>query len=102
MFNEVVQPLVKNVPNGIFKNMKITAPKSASGTEPNKTMNGSRKLLNCAASTKTINSLDLRNDLVTAASDVETINIIPADGCGEISSHLLHVQAKRSHFVVIE
>ena len=37
-----------------FSNMKIIAPKSASGTEPSRMMNGSRKLLNCAARTRKI------------------------------------------------
>ena len=51
---------------------------------------------------QTIDALDLGNDLVTASGNVETIDIISADGRGEIGSHLLHVQAERSHFVVIE
>ncbi len=34
--------------------MKISAPKIASGAEPRMMMNGSRKLLNCAASTRKI------------------------------------------------
>jgi hypothetical protein len=52
MLNEVVHLSVKNSPNGIFKNMKRPAPNMASGTDPNRIMNGSRKLLNCAARTK--------------------------------------------------
>ena len=49
---------MKNLPNGIFKNMKITAPNSASGTEPSRMINGSRKLLNCAARTRKIKTTD--------------------------------------------
>ena len=72
MFNDVVQPLVKNVPNGIFKNMKMTAPKSASGTEPNRTMNGSRKLLNCAARTKKINTIANTNTGINLSPSVRS------------------------------
>ena len=55
---EVVQPFVQNgmFGFGIFRKQKISAPKIASGTEPRMMMNGSRKLLNCAASTKMINT----------------------------------------------
>ena len=40
--------------NGIFRNMKMSAPNMASGTEPSRMMSGSRKLLNCAARTRKI------------------------------------------------
>src|SRR5437016_13843822 len=45
MLKDVVQRSVKNCPNGIFKNMKRPAPNMASGTDPNRIMKGSRKLL---------------------------------------------------------
>ena len=54
----VVQPFVQNgmFGFGIFKKQKISAPNSASGTEPRRMMNGSRKLLNSAASTRKIST----------------------------------------------
>jgi len=48
MLKDVVQPSVKKFPNGIFRNMKMPAPNSASGTEPNRMINGSRKLVKTA------------------------------------------------------
>ena len=56
MFSVVVQPCVQNgmFGSGIFRKLKISAPNMASGTEPGRMMNGSRKLLNCAASTRKI------------------------------------------------
>ena len=56
MFKVVVHPFVKNgmLGLGIFRKLNIRAPNMASGTEPSRMMNGSRKLLNCAASTRKI------------------------------------------------
>src|SRR5204863_7831103 len=39
---------------------------------------------------------------VTAACDVESVDIIPANGCREIGANLLHIQPECSHLVVIE
>src|SRR6266481_5407139 len=61
MLNEVVQLSVKNCPKGIFKNMKMAAPNMASGTEPHRIINGSRKLLNWAARTRKINTSESKN-----------------------------------------
>ena len=54
----VVHPLVKNgiCGFGIFRKVVISAPKMASGTEPARMTSGSRKLLNCAASTRKIST----------------------------------------------
>ena len=41
-----------NVRLGILRKVKMSAPNMASGTEPSRMMNGSRKLLNCAARTR--------------------------------------------------
>ena len=54
---------------GNFRNMKISAPKIASGTEPSRMMKGSRKLLNCAASTRKIS---------TTASPKAGRNLLPS------------------------
>src|SRR6202030_473616 len=51
---------------------------------------------------QTIHPLDLRNDFVAATFDVEAVDEIAADRGGHIGSHLLHVEAHRSDFVVIE
>src|SRR6266576_1167502 len=52
MMKDVDKRSVKNCPNGIFKNMKRPAPNMASGTDPKRIMNGSRKLLNCSQDEK--------------------------------------------------
>ena len=59
MFIVVVQPRVQNgtFGSGIFRNVKMSAPNMASGTEPARMTNGSRKLLNCAASTRKISTM---------------------------------------------
>ena len=63
MFIVVVQPFVKNgrFGFGIFQKQKISAPNIASGIEPRMMMNGSRKLLNCAASTRKISTIASTN-----------------------------------------
>src|SRR6266550_4715588 len=61
MLKDLVQLSVNNCPNGIFKNMKRPAPNMASGTDPNRIMNGSRKLLNCAARTRKISTSESKN-----------------------------------------
>ena len=50
----VVQPSVKNgmFGFGILRNVIASAPNMPSGTEPARMTKGSRKLLNCAASTR--------------------------------------------------
>ena len=54
MLKVVVQPSVKKLKSGegIFKKVKIHAPNTAKGTDPKRIIKGSRKELNCAASTK--------------------------------------------------
>ena len=49
-----------------------------------------------------INALDLRDDLVTPAGDVEAIDVIATDARGHVGADLLHVEPKRRHFLVIE
>ena len=44
----------------------------------------------------------MRNDFVTTALDVETINEITADAGGKIGPDLLHIQTERSDFVMVE
>jgi len=58
MLRVVVQPSVKNrmLGLGIFRKVKASAPNMASGTEPARITSGSRKLLNCAASTRKIST----------------------------------------------
>ena len=51
---------------------------------------------------KAIDPLDLRNDLVAAAGDVEPVNVIAADRCGQISTDLRHVEPHRRDLVMIE
>ena len=43
--------------SGILRKVKISAPNIASGTEPARMTKGSRKLLNCAASTRKISTM---------------------------------------------
>ena len=56
MLRVVVQPWVQNgtFGSGIFRKVKTSAPNIASGTDPARMTKGSRKLLNCAASTRKI------------------------------------------------
>ena len=49
-----------------------------------------------------IDALDLRNHFVTASVDVEAVDKISADTGREIGADLLHVEAERRDFVVIE
>src|SRR5207244_9891464 len=49
-----------------------------------------------------IDALDLRNHLVTAPFDVESIDVIPSDASREVGAYLLHVEAERCDFVMIE
>ena len=54
----MVHPFVKNgtFRYSSFRKLKMSAPNIASGTEPRRMMNGSRKLLNWAASTRKIST----------------------------------------------
>ena len=55
--------------SGILRKVKMSAPNIASGTEPARMTNGSRKLLNCAASTRKIS---------TSASPNAGRNLLPS------------------------
>ena len=46
---------------GILRNVIRSAPNMASGTDPARITNGSRKLLNCAASTRKMRTMARRN-----------------------------------------
>src|ERR1043165_5481653 len=63
MFNVVVHPLVQNGTPcpGILRKQNVSAPNNASGTDPRRMIKGSRKLLNCAASTRKISTAERMN-----------------------------------------
>src|SRR5439155_7049392 len=51
---------------------------------------------------QTIDTFNLRNDLVTTAGNIEAINKNAADRGRHVSTNLLHIETKGSNFVVIE
>ena len=46
--------------------------------------------------------LDLGNDLVTPAGNVEAIDEVAADARRKIGAHQLHIETHRGHLVVVE
>src|SRR5436190_549116 len=104
--------------------MKITAPNSASGTDPDRTMKGTcnglvldrrhhaerHELVVGSAHINAfqllriqpVNALDLRDHFVTAALNVETIHVVSTNARRQISADLLHVEPERRYFVVIK
>ena len=51
---------------------------------------------------KAVLALDLRNDLVAAAGDVEAVDEIAADHGADVSPDLFQVQAQIRHFVAVD